>query len=58
MKTLLEHTDEHRLERDEMAYLAGSLFTAGSETVCPIQLTTTWIELTWFTARVRLASLT
>ena len=37
MRTLLEHADEHLLERDEMAYLAGSLFGAGSETVCPIQ---------------------
>jgi hypothetical protein len=37
MKMLLEHTNEHRLERDEMACLAGGLFGAGSETVCPIQ---------------------
>ena len=57
MRTLLEHTNEHQLERDEMAYLAGSLFGAGSETVCPIQLTTTWIELTRSVTRVRLPSL-
>ncbi|KAN0088270.1 Cytochrome P450 [Tylopilus felleus] len=31
-KTLLEHVDEHRLSEDEMAYLAGSLFDAGSDT--------------------------
>ena len=37
MRTLLEHAHEHLLERDEMAYLAGSLFGAGLETVCPIQ---------------------
>ena len=35
MRTLLEHNNEHRLERDEMAYLVGGLFGAGSETVCP-----------------------
>jgi len=32
MRTLLDHTNEYRLERDEMAYLAGGLFGAGSET--------------------------
>jgi hypothetical protein len=37
MRTLLDHTNEYRLERDEMAYLAGGLFGAGSETVCSIQ---------------------
>ncbi|KAH0838823.1 cytochrome P450 [Lanmaoa asiatica] len=32
MRTLLEHTNDHGLERDEMAYLVGNLFGAGSET--------------------------
>jgi len=31
-KTLLEHPNEHQLSTDEMAYLAGSLFGAGSDT--------------------------
>jgi len=31
-KTLLEHVDNHRLSNDEMAYLAGGLFGAGSDT--------------------------
>ena len=35
MRTLMEHANEHRLSNDEMAYLAGGLFGAGSETVCP-----------------------
>ena len=58
MRTLLEHTNEHRLSNDEMAYLAGNLFGAGSGTVCPIQFPTTWIKLTLFVTRVRLQSLT
>ena len=41
MRTLLEHANEHRLSSDEMAYLAGNLFAAGSETVCYFQLTAT-----------------
>ncbi|OJA08606.1 hypothetical protein AZE42_07139 [Rhizopogon vesiculosus] len=32
IKTLLENTENHRLSTDEMAYLGGSLFGAGSET--------------------------
>ncbi|KAF8553149.1 cytochrome P450 [Imleria badia] len=32
MRALLENTDKHRLSRDEMAYLAGDLFGAGSDT--------------------------
>ncbi|KAF8549251.1 cytochrome P450 [Imleria badia] len=32
MRMLLENTNQHQLERDEMAYLAGSLFGAGSDT--------------------------
>ncbi|KAG1751694.1 cytochrome P450 [Suillus occidentalis] len=31
-KTLLENTERHQLSTDEMSYLAGSLFTAGSDT--------------------------
>ncbi|KAH7922342.1 cytochrome P450 [Leucogyrophana mollusca] len=31
-KYLLEHQNEHKLSREEMAYLAGSLFGAGSDT--------------------------
>ncbi|KAG2340358.1 cytochrome P450 [Suillus weaverae] len=31
-KTLLENTEEHQLSTDEMSYLAGSLFAAGSDT--------------------------
>ncbi|KAG1858610.1 cytochrome P450 [Suillus tomentosus] len=31
-KTLLEHANEYQLSTDEMAYLAGSLFGAGSDT--------------------------
>ncbi|KAH7904580.1 cytochrome P450 [Hygrophoropsis aurantiaca] len=31
-KTLLEHTGEHQLSGDEMAYLAGTLFAAGADT--------------------------
>ncbi|KAG2068482.1 cytochrome P450 [Suillus decipiens] len=31
-KTLLENTQEHQLSTDEMSYLAGSLFGAGSDT--------------------------
>ncbi|KAH7884150.1 cytochrome P450 [Phlebopus sp. FC_14] len=31
-RTLLEHTDEHKLSRDEMSFLAGTLFAAGSDT--------------------------
>ncbi|KAG1809606.1 cytochrome P450 [Suillus subaureus] len=31
-KTLLEHTKDHQLVTDEMAYLAGTLFGAGAET--------------------------
>ncbi|KAG1720323.1 cytochrome P450 [Suillus lakei] len=31
-KTLLENTKEHQLSTDEMSYLAGSLFGAGSDT--------------------------
>ncbi|KAG2340491.1 cytochrome P450 [Suillus weaverae] len=31
-KTLLEHTEDHQLATDEMAYLAGTLFGAGSDT--------------------------
>ncbi|KAG1728771.1 cytochrome P450 [Suillus lakei] len=31
-KTLLEHTEDHQLAADEMAYLAGTLFGAGSDT--------------------------
>lgn len=31
-KTLLEHTEDHGLATDEMAYLAGTLFGAGSDT--------------------------
>lgn len=34
VKVLLENTSQHQLSRDEMAYLAGSLFGAGSDTVC------------------------
>lgn len=34
MRMLLENTDKHGLSADEMAYLAGNLFGAGSETVC------------------------
>lgn len=33
-KTLFEHVDDHRLSDDEMAYLAGGFFAAGSETAC------------------------
>ncbi|KIJ05868.1 hypothetical protein PAXINDRAFT_121975 [Paxillus involutus ATCC 200175] len=33
-RTLLENTHEHQLSNDEMAYLAGSLFGAGSDTAC------------------------
>ena len=33
MRALLENTDERRLSRDEMAYLAGDLFAGGSDTV-------------------------
>ncbi|KAH7920047.1 cytochrome P450 [Leucogyrophana mollusca] len=32
VKYLLEHQNEHKLSREEMAYLAGSLFGAGSDT--------------------------
>ncbi|KAG1768299.1 cytochrome P450 [Suillus occidentalis] len=32
IKTLLENTEEHKLSTDEMSYLAGSLFGAGSDT--------------------------
>ncbi|KAF8549342.1 cytochrome P450 [Imleria badia] len=32
VKMLLENTNEHRLSRDEMAYLAGNLFGAGTDT--------------------------
>ncbi|KAG2076149.1 cytochrome P450 [Suillus decipiens] len=32
-KTLLENTEEHRLSTDEMSYLAGTLFEAGSHTI-------------------------
>ncbi|KAG1862642.1 cytochrome P450 [Suillus subluteus] len=32
IKSLLENTEEHRLSTDEMSYLAGSLFGAGSDT--------------------------
>ncbi|KAG2078550.1 cytochrome P450 [Suillus decipiens] len=31
-KTLLENTEAHKLSTDEMSYLAGSLFVAGSDT--------------------------
>jgi len=31
-KSLLENTEEHRLSTDEMSYLAGTLFGAGSDT--------------------------
>ncbi|KAG2075334.1 cytochrome P450 [Suillus decipiens] len=31
-KTLLENTEEHRLSTDEMSYIAGTLFGAGSDT--------------------------
>jgi cytochrome P450 len=31
-KTLLEHVDDHHLTEDEMAYLAGAFFGAGSDT--------------------------
>ncbi|KIJ65429.1 hypothetical protein HYDPIDRAFT_110496 [Hydnomerulius pinastri MD-312] len=31
-RTLLEHINEHRLSTDEMSYLAGTLFGAGSDT--------------------------
>ncbi|KAG1895391.1 cytochrome P450 [Suillus fuscotomentosus] len=31
-KALLENTEEHKLSTDEMSYLAGSLFRAGSDT--------------------------
>lgn len=31
-KTLLEHTEDHQLATDEMAYLAGTLFGAGADT--------------------------
>ncbi|KAG2360132.1 cytochrome P450 [Suillus spraguei] len=31
-KTLLENTEDHRLSADEMSYLAGTLFEAGSDT--------------------------
>lgn len=48
MRTLLEHTHEHGLSRDEMAYLAGNLFSAGSETACPDRLIITFVELTLF----------
>ena len=30
---LLEHIDDHHLTEDEMAYLAGAFFAAGSDTV-------------------------
>ncbi|KAF9238564.1 cytochrome P450 [Melanogaster broomeanus] len=36
-KTLLENPDDHRLSYDEMAYLAGVLFSAGSDTQLIIQ---------------------
>lgn len=36
MRMLLENTNEHQLSRDEMAYIAGNLFAAGSETVRPL----------------------
>ncbi|KAF9221215.1 cytochrome P450 [Gyrodon lividus] len=32
VRTLLENTDSHRLSTDEMSYLAGNLFGAGSDT--------------------------
>jgi len=32
VRTLLEHTHEHQLSGDEMAYLSGNLFNAGAET--------------------------
>ncbi|KAF8549254.1 cytochrome P450 [Imleria badia] len=32
MRVLLENTDQHRLSRDEMAYLAGDIFGAGADT--------------------------
>ncbi|KAG9310417.1 cytochrome P450 [Chiua virens] len=32
MRTLLEHVDSHQLSKDEMAYVAGNLFGAGTET--------------------------
>ena len=45
MRSLLENTNEHRLSKDEMAYLAGDLFNAASDTVC-LQVITPWTELT------------
>ncbi|KAF8439310.1 cytochrome P450 [Boletus edulis BED1] len=36
MKMLLEHTNEHKLSTDEMAYLAGSLFSAGTGTTSKV----------------------
>ena len=36
-RTLLEHVHEDEMPTDEMAYLAGSMYGAGSETVfCPL----------------------
>jgi hypothetical protein len=31
-RTLLEHTENHQLATDEMAYLAGTLFGTGADT--------------------------
>ena len=42
MRTLLEHASEHQLSRDEMAYIAGNMFSGGSETVGPPQ--SIWYE--------------
>ncbi|KAG2106201.1 cytochrome P450 [Suillus discolor] len=39
MKALLENTEEHQLSMDEMAYLAGTLFGAGFDTIA-IAITT------------------
>lgn len=58
MRALLERTHEHQLSRDEMAYLAGTSFNAGAESVGRFRLTTGWIELTWFVTRLQLASQT
>lgn len=38
MRMLLERSTEHGLSGDEMAYLAGNLYGAGSETVCPLDI--------------------
>lgn len=36
-KYLLQNQNTHKLSYEEMAYLAGSLFGAGSDTVCDVR---------------------